>query len=98
MTAFNPGDPVLIPCEVGAGPFPNEKLVTISQEEKVLSGFVPSRFIEEKDGKSFIRAEVIRRESDAIWVRIPGSFFTAAHGRTFFPHTWAKKHLQHIAA
>lgn len=75
MSQFHPGQEVLIPSEVGKGPFPGEQLVTFDTKSGSISGFVRDTMIAERGGRKFIRAIVreVTPESMTVWVQ--GSFF-----------------------
>src|SRR5712691_927826 len=76
MPAPVPGEKVLIPTEVKAGAFPGEKLVTVDTERGPISGFVRADLIVVRDGGQYLLAEVTRVSSNALTVRLFGSFFT----------------------
>jgi hypothetical protein len=75
MSKFNPGQEILIPSEVGSGPFPGEQLVTFETNSGPVSGFVSDTLIVDRGGRKFIRAVVRDVTSEAVTVWVRGSFF-----------------------
>jgi hypothetical protein len=73
----SPGERVLIsPTAVKDGAFPGEKLVTVNTSRGLISGFVKSDFIVDREGKQYVLAEVRRVSPSELTVRLFGSFFT----------------------
>lgn len=88
---FSVGQAVMMPCEdVSPGAFSGESLVTIEFQGERISGFVRSQFVV---GKT-VRGTIINVTADNVTVKLPGSFFTRAAGRTTMPSDWASAHLQ----
>jgi hypothetical protein len=73
MVKFTPGERVAVPCEVSSGPFPTEKLVTVSTINGPVSGF--AQVSQMPDGHS-LSAVVQEGNAHALKVRLQGSFFT----------------------
>lgn len=72
-----PGERILVPTEVEAGAFPNEKLVTVRTQDGPVSGFAPANFIVERStGQPYLLAEVKGVSAGSLTVRLFGSFFT----------------------
>ncbi|GEM_PF-3405365 len=92
--SFDVGQSVLIPCSVQPGAFPDESLVTIEFASETLSGFVQNRYLQ---GQA-VRGTVLDTGPEWITVRVPGSFFTQATGKTLIPAAWASDHLQTVSA
>lgn len=96
MPTFKPGDEIAIPCEVGPGPFPTEKLVTLDTAEGPLSGFVRKEnllSVDSTGNNGYIRGTVKEVFSEIITVVVRGSFFTTT-GLASLPREWASKHVQ----
>jgi hypothetical protein len=80
---FNVGDLVGVPCAIQAGPFPDEKLVTVETSEGQISGFVKesSLQVDPNDPEhGRVKGSVVAATKEAILVRLFGSFFTTAQG------------------
>jgi hypothetical protein len=75
MSKFQPGQEILIPSEVGNGPFPGEQLVTFETSRGPVSGFVPDTMVVDRGGRKFIRAIVRDVTPEAMTVWVQGSFF-----------------------
>jgi hypothetical protein len=71
-----PGERVLVPTEVEAGAFPNEKLVTVETQDGPISGFARQESIVEEKTGQYLMAEVKTVSEKALTVRLFGSFFT----------------------
>jgi hypothetical protein len=71
-----PGERILVPTEVGAGAFPNEKLVTVETQEGPVSGFARADFVVTHPNGEYLMAEVKDVTADSLTVRLFGSFFT----------------------
>lgn len=70
------GDAVLVPTEVDAGAFPNEKLVTVNTEKGPVSGFARNeQIVQEPDGH-YLRGIVEHVADQIVTVKLSGSFFT----------------------
>jgi hypothetical protein len=81
-----PGEKVLVPTAVGAGAFPNERLVTIETKEGPISGFARNDFVVSKPSGEYLLAEVKNVSTDSLTVRLFGSFFTTT-GIADIPNT-----------
>ena len=75
MAKFHEGQQILIPADVGSGPFPGEVLVTFETTRGPVSGFVDNAVVETRGGKNYLRATVREVDSDAVTVWVRGSFF-----------------------
>jgi hypothetical protein len=75
MAKFHQGQQILIPADVGSGPFPGEVLVTFETTRGPVSGFVDNAIVEKRGGKDYVRATVQEVEADAVTVWVTGSFF-----------------------
>ncbi|MGA8707889.1 MAG: hypothetical protein WB646_12985 [Steroidobacteraceae bacterium] len=81
---FSEGDAVGIRCTIQAGPFPDEKLITVETRDGAMSGFVKaSNLVSEDEEHSAVMGTVIAVSDDYITVKIAGSFFTTALGMAF---------------
>ena len=88
---FAVGQAVMIPCEeISPGAFAGETLVTIEFQGERINGFVKSEFVV----GNAVRGTIIALTADVVTVKLPGSFFTRAAGRTTIPSNWASAHLQ----
>jgi hypothetical protein len=77
------GDLVGVPCTIQAGPFPDEKLVTVETSEGQISGFVKASSLEVDPTDSEhgrVKATVVTATDESITVKLFGSFFTTAQG------------------
>lgn len=77
------GDLVGVPCAIQAGPFPDEKLVTVETSEGRISGFVKESSLQvdpadPEHGR--VKGTVVAAIDDSITVKLFGSFFTTALG------------------
>lgn len=72
------GQRVQVHCIIQPGPFTHERVVTIQSCDGPVSGFVRVEFLKETPGndRGLIIGEFVKVETDRIWVRLPGSFFT----------------------
>lgn len=70
------GERVLVPTEVEAGAFPNEKLVTVETQDGPISGFARADLIIRHHGGQYLIAEVKEVSDTGVLVRLSGSFFT----------------------
>lgn len=80
---FKVGDLVGVPCAIQAGPFPDEKLVTVETSEGQISGFVKesSLQIDPTDPEhGRVKGSVVAATDDSLTVKLFGSFFTTAQG------------------
>jgi hypothetical protein len=75
MAKFHEGQQILIPADVGRGPFPGEVLVTFETTRGPVSGFVDNAVVETRGGKNYLRATVREVDSEAVTVWVRGSFF-----------------------
>lgn len=71
-----PGERVLVPTQVEAGAFPNEKLVTVETQEGPISGFARADLIVQRPSGHYLMAEVKTISESSATVKIIGSFFT----------------------
>jgi hypothetical protein len=71
-----PGERVLVPTDVEAGAFPNERLVTVETQDGPISGFAKSDFIVELPNGQYLVAEVKNVTEHLLTVQLSGSFFT----------------------
>jgi hypothetical protein len=71
-----PGERVLVPTQVEAGAFPNEKLVTVETQEGPISGFARADLIVQQPTGQYLVAEVKAITEGSVTVKIFGSFFT----------------------
>ena len=69
-------------------------MVTIDLDGEKIAGFVREEFVQ----RGAVRGTVIDIGKDWITVKLPGSFFTRAAGRTRVPADWASEHLQPASA
>ena len=85
MEQFHAGDLVEVPCDIQAGPFPDEKLVTVETEDgRVISGFVKTDYLNED--RNTVLAKILAVSGDDIQLRLLGSFFTTALGFASVSH------------
>jgi hypothetical protein len=70
------GETILVPVRAENGPFSEECLISFDSIDGPISGFIRSDQVAKKDGRSFIRARVLKVERKAITVQLHGSFFT----------------------
>lgn len=97
MAKFNVGEIVEIQCEVQAGAFPTEVLVTLDTVEGPISGFVRKEAIKRVKGhEGYIRATVKDVSADTLTVVLQGSFFTTT-GLAYLKRDWANAHVQPVA-
>jgi hypothetical protein len=80
---FKVGDLVGVPCAIQAGPFPDEKLVTVETSDGEISGFVKESSLEidphdPEHGR--VKSAVVAATEESIVVKLFGSFFTTAQG------------------
>lgn len=87
---FRAGQAVMIPCSTGPGAFQGESLVTIEVEGERVTGFVKREFLL----GDAVLGTIVEVGPDSVTVKVPGSFFTRASGRTTMPSDWASAHLQ----
>jgi hypothetical protein len=71
-----PRERVLVPTDVEAGAFPNEKLVTVETQDGPISGFAKSDFIVERSNGQYLLAEAKIVTAQSLTVQLSGSFFT----------------------
>jgi hypothetical protein len=76
MPAPSPGEKVLVPAEAKAGPFPNERLVTVNTERGPVSDFTKADYVIRQQDGTYLLAEVKRVSGATVTVRLFGSFFT----------------------
>ena len=91
--AFKKNDIIRVPCEAQPGPF-DDAAVTIKTANGLVSGFVKKDFVEERDGKTFIPAKVVKLENDLVEIQLPGSFFTSARGFATLQRAWADSNVE----
>lgn len=72
----SPGEKVLVPTSVKAGAFPGEKLVSVTTESGIVSGFAKADAIIQQGNDQFILAEVKNVSPTFLTVKLTGSFFT----------------------
>ena len=97
MSQIGEGMLVKIPCRIQQGAFPDEYLITFSDEEKEVSGFVRREYIEKtSETEGYISGRVIHKESDRLTIQLQGSFFIGAAGKTSVSSSWADKHLARV--
>jgi hypothetical protein len=89
MKEFAVGQTVMIPCLVAPGAFRTEVLVTIELEGEKIAGFVKREFVQDNS----LKGTVVEVKENWITVKLPGSYFTRASGRTRFPADWASANL-----
>jgi len=87
---FTAGQAVKIPCAIGPGAFSGESLVTIEVEGERVTGFVKREFLLD----DAVLGTIVEVGPDSVTMKVPGSFFTRASGRTTVPFGWANAHLQ----
>ena len=77
--ALEPGDTVWIPCDVTHGVFPDERNVSVELPGGRLAGFVDVKQLRDdiEDGRTAIRATIVRAAPDRLHARLPGQ--TARH-------------------
>jgi hypothetical protein len=75
MAKFHQGQQILIPVDVGSGPFPGELLVTFETVRGPVSGFVDDAMVEKRGGRTYLRATVREIDAEAVTVWVKGSFF-----------------------
>ena len=85
MTMLAPGERVLVPTQVEAGAFPNEKLVTVETQEGPISGFARADLIVQNATGQYLVAEVKTISESSATVKIFGSFFTTTGLATISP-------------
>jgi hypothetical protein len=81
--SYKVGDVVGVPCTIQAGPFPDEKLVTVDTSEGQISGFVKQSNLQSDAADpehGQIKGQIIEVAGDLITVKLFGSFFTTALG------------------
>jgi len=86
---FVVGQMVMIPCLVAPGAFEGEVLVTIELEGERIAGFVKGDFVQNKA----LKGTVVEVGRNWVTVKLPGSYFTRASGRTKFSADWASANL-----
>ena len=71
---LQPGDTVWIPCEVTHGVFPDERNVSIDSPTGRWAGFVDVRQLRDEivDGRTAIRATIVRAAHGKFAARLPG--------------------------
>jgi hypothetical protein len=80
---FKVGDLVGVPCAIQAGPFPDEKLVTVETSEGQISGFVKESSLQVDPGDpehGRVTGAVVAATEESLTVKLFGSFFTTAQG------------------
>lgn len=81
---FNVGDLVGVPCVIQAGPFPDEKLVTVETSDGPISGFVKESSIQIDNPvdpeHGHVKGTVVAATEETLTVKLFGSFFTTAQG------------------
>jgi len=93
MARFTPNQSVLIKCEIQAGPFPNECLITFETVDGPVSGFVRRdnvRLLSE--GEGYVNAVVKEVSTETVTVVVDGSFFTT-NGLAYLNRAWADSHV-----
>ncbi len=70
-----------VPCEIGPGCFPHERMISVETESGNLLGFVKRTDLETSDEeRGYIRGSVVDTSSDSLTVRLFGEFFNSAMG------------------
>ena len=94
MARYTPSQSVLIRCEIQAGPFPTECLVTFETVDGPVSGFVRRDDVRRlTDGEGYISAIVKEVSADTVTVVVEGSFFTS-NGLAYLNRAWADSHVR----
>lgn len=94
MARFTPNQSVLIRCEIQAGPFPTEYLVTFQTADGPVSGFVRSDSVQKRDeGEGYVNAVVKEVSAETVTVVVDGSFFTT-NGLAYLNRDWADSHVR----
>jgi len=70
------GEKVYVKTEVKDGAFPTEKLVTVSTNTGLVTGFAKVDSIIDRGGGQYLLAEVKSVSRDNLTVKLAGSFFT----------------------
>lgn len=93
MARYTPNQSVLIRCEIQAGPFPTESLVTFQTADGPVSGFVRAENVRKlNDGEGYVSAIVKEVSPETVTVVVEGSFFTT-NGLAYLNRTWADSHV-----
>jgi hypothetical protein len=93
MASYTPNQSVLIRCEIQAGPFPMETLVTFQTMDGPVSGFVRSDNVRKlTGGEGYINATVKDVSAETVTVVVEGSFFTT-NGLAYLNRAWADAHV-----
>ena len=93
MARFTPNQSVLIRCEIQAGPFPTECLVTFQTVDGPVSGFVRRDDVRKlAGGEGYISATVKEVSAETVTVVVEGSFFTT-NGLAYLNRAWADSHV-----
>ncbi len=88
MHTFNNGEIIGVPCSMQPGPFAHERVICVDATDGPLTGFADQVNLQSCDGKSgFIKAVVLDASSDAVKVRLFGSFFRTAVGLAYVRRT-----------
>ena len=93
MGQFRRGQIVNIPCTIQQGAFPDEVLVTIESDKGIVSGFLKSSLVVQRNGHHYVQGVVVEASAESVQVRVPGSFFTTAAGLTTVSSGWARNHF-----
>ena len=75
MGTIHIGEAVKIPCEVKPGPFSDEKFVSFTTLDGIVSGFVQESDLQQVDSHFFIPGVVKEMTADHLVVLVRGSFF-----------------------
>jgi len=93
MASYTPNQSVLIRCEIQAGPFPTESLVTFQTVDGPVSGFVRSQNVRKlTGGEGYINATVKEVSAETVTVVVEGSFFTT-NGLAYLTRAWADSNV-----
>ena len=93
MASYTPNQSVLIRCEIQAGPFPTEALVTFQTVDGPVSGFVRSANVRKlTGGEGYISAVVKEASPETVTVVVEGSFFTT-NGLAYLNRAWADSNV-----
>jgi len=92
MQTLNNGEIIGVPCAMQSGPFAHERFICVDAEDGPLMGFADQVNLQSSDGKrGFIKAVVLDASSDAVKVRLFGSFFRTAVGLAYVRRTGLAK-------
>ena len=72
------GDAILVPVRADPGAFTGEYLITVETRDGPTSGFIDAEQVVHRNGRTFVRVQVLDVGNDWITVRLHGSFFTTS--------------------